>query len=102
MESKNVQPHKKLCCLQKNVTSVPQCETCVCETCVTLMAGKVGEAEDISTNNFPKNHVILWYRSAGLRLPLRHASTLAKLQINSAEEPDKDSPNYHIAKLSTI
>ncbi len=68
----------------------------------TLMAGKGGEAEDISTNNFPENHVILWYRSAGLKLPLRHASTLAKLQINSSEEPDKDSPNYHIAEQSTI
>ena len=65
------------------------------------MAGKVVEAEDISTNNFPKNHVMLWYRSAGPRLPLRHASTLAELEINSAEEPDKDSLDYHIAELST-
>lgn len=66
------------------------------------MAGKVGEAEDISAKNFPKNHVMLWYWSAGPRLPLRHASTLAKLQINSDEEPNKDSPDYPIAKLSTI
>lgn len=79
----------------KNITSVPWCDS-------TLMAGKVAEAEDISSNNFPKNHVILSYRSARPRLPLRHASTLAKLQINSAEEPDKDSPNYHIAERSTI
>lgn len=71
------------------------------DMCV-LITGKTGDTQDISTNYFPKNRVTLQYRSGGPRLPLRFASILSKLQINSAEEPDKDSPHYYNAKPSTI
>lgn len=81
------QPHKKMC--EKTLL-------------LSIRARKIGAAQDISTNNFPKTHVTLWYRPGSPRLPHCHASTLAKLQINSTEELDKDSPNYHIAVLSTI
>lgn len=56
------------------------------------------EAEVISTIKFPSTAV----ESISPRRPPRQASIIAKLRIDSAEEPDTDGPRVHISKLGPI
>lgn len=60
---------------------------------------KIGDTEDFFYKQFPKESCNTVVSISQAQIALGHASTLEKLQINSAGEPDKDSP--HHAKLST-
>lgn len=67
----------------------------------TLMSGKVGEAEDIPTNNLPedpRNSIVLISKPEITTLPCLRP---CKAEINSAKEPDKNNSHYLVAQLST-